>query len=481
MGAKQNGDIEKFCGDLLYGRTAFHATNYHTTFTDEPKEQSVESVARALAPLSGDITNFKAEFEGKTQLPVNERCAWLWTTGAYRAINWTVIQDDAEALKRWMPMIRGMNQFIKHNQPQSPVTTWRGSRANVASYIPGVVYRFGQFVATSLKPEKAMQFRKSCLLEFAIPKDCWNASYLEDLTEFPGEHEVLLPPYTVATCTEVDVAKDIHGTITPYARFEVAKDNKKAERFYEPFANKFISTNYFHLLKQGELLPEPDVPAVEQAVAPYAPLRSVNQAQRMVAQMAGAPRFSSVSDAELFAAALFADYNFKGDDFLPAANRVLLLDAPALRELMPWTRALLGFIAKSGQRGLPRQVFKTFRSNPQRFWDIEEKQIGEQFILSADFWNAFGDLQAAKAMAGTGEWPVLVIADIPENCPWAACINELSGYANEAEVVVAPYALATKLSATPGEHGFQLVIRIRLMDVKEPAAHILHGLTVVEG
>lgn len=298
---------------------------------------------------------------------------------------------------------------------------------------------------------------------------------------YPGEHEVILPPYTIVECVEVDPAKVINGQAHAYARFQVSRDNKADEKRFQPFANLFVLTNYYQFLKQSEVDERPDLQSVLDAVSPFTKDSDREKASQWMLRV-NDPNLKALDPSSLLAGFLFSDTE-AGDivgNFLRNAREILRKDSAEQRQLLPWTRAMLNYI-----EGYPKKpstiVYKLVRS---RAWLGQMAESGEVFVLSGEFWNAFGDGDALKFFGGQG-FEAVVVAEVPAKCPWAADVSPLTQFSNEAEYVVAPYALATWTKTTDGSElgvaGVTVAVYIRLTDVKDPGAHILHGLSVVEG
>jgi len=312
-----------------------------------------------------------------------------------------------------------------------------------------------------------------------------NAAYLEPITEFPGEEEVILPPYTIVFCEEVDPARIIDGTAYAYARFRVSKDSKKDEKYFQPFANLFVSTNYYYFLRQSQLEGEPDVQAVINAVTPYTTERTRATALDWIASRGSHP--DGISAASQLACYLFSTVERPGDivgSFFRQVREVLRTDGVEQRCLIPWTKAMLNYIERVPV--MTCTVFKLVRRSA-----IGHMSVGEgTFMLSGDFWNAFVNVgQAAhfamQAASSGNPFEGVIVAKVQEGCPWAANIQSCCSFASELQFVVAPYALVICTHMSDGKEfgmeGVSFAAYVELTHFKDPGAHILHGLQVVEG
>jgi len=194
--------------------------------------------------------------------------------------------------------------------------------------------------------------------------------------------------------------------------------------------------------------------------------------------------FCSVDEASLLACCLFTVSEEGGivGGFLRQARETLRNDSAEQQQWLPWTTTMLSYI-----EGMPvpasKCVYKLMRS--KAWFGPKTKLGGKVFVLSGEFWNAFAD---PKAMHGfsDGTFEALVVVDAPAGFPWAACTRMAKVFQIEADFVVVPYALAacTQPDTDASEFGLEGVTvakYLRLLDVKDPGAHILHGLTVTEG
>jgi len=132
---------------------------------------------------------------------LEEKCIKLWTmeSPCYHILTQSLYEDNYEEIKRYMPIIRGMNKYIV-TPTKKEYTCYRGSKMSKKMwdyYKEGNEYRAPSFGAMSQNIETCERFKDEYRILFKIPKNCWNAAPVKSyLTPFPSEEEVLMPPYT---------------------------------------------------------------------------------------------------------------------------------------------------------------------------------------------------------------------------------------------------------------------------------------------
>ena len=102
--------------------------------------------------------------------------------------------------------------------------TYRGvPEATISKQEVGQTFRVANWLCTSENSSTAEGFKKlnGTIIEFNIKKGCLNAGRINKfgISEYPGEAETLIPPYTVVKI----VSKEYNGK---YVTLDVAKDNK---------------------------------------------------------------------------------------------------------------------------------------------------------------------------------------------------------------------------------------------------------------
>ena len=118
--------------------------------------------------------------------------------------------DEANALKKLMPFIRCLNDYLVHRTKREcrKCTAYRASRMNAAQLAvikEGKTYRISMYVATSsrrcaLRDIKIWQLERGAQSEaqweFTIPKQCWQATRIKKLSLHSTEHEILIVPWS---------------------------------------------------------------------------------------------------------------------------------------------------------------------------------------------------------------------------------------------------------------------------------------------
>eukprot|EP01084_Bolivina_argentea_P060837 111145_1 len=133
---------------------------------------------------------------------VSKKCVKLWTEPSplYRKFTKMLIYDNYADLKKFMPIIRGITSHLV-SPTDRKMTTYRGSKILMKQFDQikiGTTYRIPQILATSESKNTAQSFLEGdgVMVEFSIPKGCWNASPIAQFSAISSEEEVLFPPYT---------------------------------------------------------------------------------------------------------------------------------------------------------------------------------------------------------------------------------------------------------------------------------------------
>lgn len=215
----------KGAASIRTGLTLQNSTFLH--FYDQiPKRPSVEQVAAHLTEVASSAVAEKfRNYPGD----VGEKAARLWTSNEiYRDVNRDLIADHSR-LEHWCWFLRAMNCFVVGKHLTEDLVLWRGAKfsKDVFDRLPvGHAFRDPTVVAMSESIDKAKSFAATYLCEIRIPAGCWNCSgVMEDITEWGGEMEHVLPPYTVLTC----IGKDKDRLV-----YEVAMDNRDFDTAITP-------------------------------------------------------------------------------------------------------------------------------------------------------------------------------------------------------------------------------------------------------
>jgi hypothetical protein len=127
-----------------------------------------------------------------------------------------VLLDEAGALKKLMPFVRCLNDYLVHRTKRESrkCTAYRISRmstAQLATIKEGTTYRISMYVATSsrkraLRDIKTWQrdsgVESKAQWEFTIPKQCWQATRISKLSLHSTEHEMLIVPWSAVYIKE---------------------------------------------------------------------------------------------------------------------------------------------------------------------------------------------------------------------------------------------------------------------------------------
>ena len=205
-------------------RRIFHGSAFQQVYDRTPAKPHAElggkGVHQRLVALGRkrDAKMFSQQTEaGKTivQAAIN-----LWTAhdragqnALFKDLNRVLIDvnDDEDELERWMWFVRLATHWIVRpsNALESALTVWRGSKMTkkqASRLFAGLVVRPPMFVSTTIDRNTADGFRQfgKYLVELAIPAGCRNACSVSEHSDYAGEKEFLLPPYTAVRIDRVD-------------------------------------------------------------------------------------------------------------------------------------------------------------------------------------------------------------------------------------------------------------------------------------
>jgi len=129
-------------------------------------------------------------------------CIKLWTTesSVYRKLNQSLYEDNDHNLKKLMPLISAMNQYIKSHPTEKEMRCYRGSsmtHKQFGHYKKGNIYRAPAFAAMTRDVELSQHFKKNANITmiFEVPKNCHNAAKIGHINVWK-EDEVLSQPFT---------------------------------------------------------------------------------------------------------------------------------------------------------------------------------------------------------------------------------------------------------------------------------------------
>lgn len=134
----------------------------------------------------------------------------------YNYINYAIYHDDYTQLKRFMPIIRMINSYLRedvNNDHTKPITVYRGFKVpqdTLNKFKQGEQCRFATYMSTSLKPEIAAQFAAwkavDYLFEFQVPchAEAPHFRTVKAVSMFPTEDEVVFVPYSKFSIVSLD-------------------------------------------------------------------------------------------------------------------------------------------------------------------------------------------------------------------------------------------------------------------------------------
>ena len=204
---------------------SFEKSNFKELYINLPFYKVTEALILKSLPL-----DTKKKWDEISTKNVNwgiaQKCVYLWTLGdsakIHDKITSALIKDCKRELKKYMPVIRGINKYLVH-KTVNKLITYRGSHITdkqFSTYRIGTMFRTPQYIATSIDINVAQSFMKSkssnnIMLHFEIPTGCMQGRIIENFSKYQKEKEFLIPPYTCFTVTDlkpnkvtVAVAKD---------------------------------------------------------------------------------------------------------------------------------------------------------------------------------------------------------------------------------------------------------------------------------
>eukprot|EP01084_Bolivina_argentea_P143626 252178_1 len=248
-------------GYSIHERT-YTKSNFRVIYKNTDKHQTIASVLRALKQLKNPefaqfftkysiIDDEKETNEDNDQkyskidaLSVGDVAVKCWTLQRpkfYGALKRALLTDNKIELNKWMPFIRALNSKLVCQNPPT-MKCYRGSKMSLKDFSIfkyGYVYRIPYYVATSVDEEVAKSWPNSnYLIQFNIPKGCPNASSISELSVFPNEKEVLLPPYTAVRVTAKSSTMMVVDVLD---NFSAPKDAKSSVMKVDDMSIKMVS------------------------------------------------------------------------------------------------------------------------------------------------------------------------------------------------------------------------------------------------
>lgn len=207
--------------------TDFRHSNYKREYDAvglNPQQQpgAPAMVAKLLERVAGDaIAQRFRDFRDSDgdNMTTAEAVLAIWSDDGYSSVfkqlNRVIFFDNAAEVRDWMLFIRIATGYLtrKINKTERHRTVWRASsmsQAQAQRLVPHMVIRPPMFVATSLHYNEAHKFLQKkdghgFLLKINIPRGCRNATYIDHVSVYEQEAEVLVPPYSPFLVLEIDL------------------------------------------------------------------------------------------------------------------------------------------------------------------------------------------------------------------------------------------------------------------------------------
>lgn len=376
------------------------------------------------------------------------------------------MQDAPELLELYAPLMRSLNAYIVGQPPEDDVVTYRGSWALPGNFTPGSWYRFPMYVATSTSSDTAVQFfkqyAKHAVLEFLIPRGCLNGASLEPVTEFPGEYEYLLPPYTAAQCVDVG-EKDfqVRGRVerVPWARFHVAADNRAVEAKFERVAKKYVNTQFYRVKQAAERRPSPSWDDVCNGLARI-----------------GADRDLGVLPFDCSVGRTCIKLYQQAHCII---NKCLQEDSSDVWHLMPFLQSVDAFVQETPAPATARTMYRGFMAD--RCGGLLANCVerygrpGEYVVLCKSFMSVTPDPDFLRTLI----WQRLVFEiHVPAGCPWLRDVTDVTGPWEE-EYMLMPYTMGRVVQPPSTNSSGSTTFHVELLGEQTPGAHILNALQVL--
>jgi len=187
--------------DSSQPKSGYEGSNFRIEYKAFPKDNVNPKTVRGCLPY--DVQKKFDEFSDNFN--IEEKCVRIWTLQSplYKTLTKALYQDDKYQIRKYIPLIRGINKYLVSPTNRSYIT-YRSSHMSdkqFNTYKLGNIYRAPSFVATSENESVTQNFslkkaKDKYSIKFRIPKWCWNAAPISHLSAYPTEKEILLPAYT---------------------------------------------------------------------------------------------------------------------------------------------------------------------------------------------------------------------------------------------------------------------------------------------
>lgn len=421
----------------------------------------------------------------------------------YEGINRdALIPDCAETLRKYVPMMKVLNGFIRDAGPTRKITTYRGSQADPTAFVKGQWYRFSMYTASSTSSEVAARFATRCIFIFEIPAYCQNAGSLEEVSAFGKEEtEYLLPPYTAVVCKgtgrkewtffNTDTFMEETKTLE-YVKFIVAEDNLQVEEKFENLAKMFVNTNYYNLMQQNKGDDEPEMMTLVECLQRAGAVLPPDLVQ-VVLRNAEARAHGGITKS-MIAAMILATLERKDCKELPDDDGrppyVVLGDVMekdtlgGLFQMSPCLQSIESFFLakKLAAADWPAgsEVWVEQRNLREDFLQLCREE-GTRFIFNKSMFLVCSTQEIALAYKREGS--TIFKINVPEGpCPWLQKVFPYILSGERFQLALRPYTIAVslgplRLETDPNISAFQLT----LLANDDPAADVLSGIRVTAG
>jgi hypothetical protein len=110
--------------------------------------------------------------------------------------------------------------------------TWKETFLHADKYV-GYKVRIAQWLATGTNPDPNT-FGKAQIMVITVPKGCYNAGKINDISASPQEGETLVPPYSVFKVDKVVKNEEWFGTTYPKVIYMTITQDNKSEKIWLP-------------------------------------------------------------------------------------------------------------------------------------------------------------------------------------------------------------------------------------------------------
>ncbi|XP_071437963.1 erythroblast NAD(P)(+)--arginine ADP-ribosyltransferase-like [Pithys albifrons albifrons] len=139
--------------------------------------------------------------------------AYSMRSGLYREFN-TAVREGGRSLEHYLNnfnykvmhflLTEALGDLRKNKSHPACLHVYRGIKNISFTAKPGQIIRFGQFASSSLNKTRSEKFGTDTFFEL----DTCHGAKIEDFSAFPGQKEVLIPPFETFRVTRVSDTKN---------------------------------------------------------------------------------------------------------------------------------------------------------------------------------------------------------------------------------------------------------------------------------